>query len=207
MNPGHRRSKYRKTIDQWWFATDTKFHDKEIVVFNIVLCRDADMQEGGGPIAKTPRAKFEANFDRKNSSPHIKGDVEIEDDDFNKLRRKCQQAFEEMTAKEWVKIILVSCKSDEGHFRVNRELEFAFGVCERAGDLYRREDGWVTRSKSELVGGGHDNIREIPWSEETERSLAMIDQRLQELGVAIDKLIQDPERLNLVVKNMPALLK
>lgn len=206
MNPGHRRKKYRKVIDIWYFATHQNFHDKEIVAFEIVMSRDADMQEEPGIATPRPRVRFEARVKAKESSPQFsKSDVEIEDDDINKLRSKTQQAFEELTAKDWKKIILVSIKGDEGSFRTNLELEFAWLVCERAGDLYRRsDDGWTTRNPSELCGGS--DHRELPWTQEAEDSLRAIEGKLKDLAVALDRLVQDPVKLVQVTGNFPALL-
>lgn len=206
MNPGHRTKHYRKIIDQWWFATDTKWHEKEIVVFNIILSRDADMQEGADKCARRPKIKFRAEIDRKNTSPaHAFAEVEIDDENIHKLRERAQQMFEQLTAKDWKKIILVFVGADVGSFHTKLQLEFSYAVCEKAGELYRRDDGWITRDANNLCGG--TTLEELPYTETTEQALLEVETRLKQLATNLRTIIKTPSRLHALVQSVgfPAL--
>jgi hypothetical protein len=191
----HSRSRVDRQIDEWvfnsgWIQRPTEA--RQYCTFAIRMRRPGKMQKGEG---ETPEVVFLAVLDKALSSEAFQKSefVPIGAPGLRELRDKCQEVFEANTAKDWRKIILVGI-DDASSFGDRNEngtaaVRINFIVCERAGDIYRREDGFRTTDLGAIVDG--ENVREFPYDEAIEATLLAIRKGILDLRARLIEIVSD----------------
>lgn len=183
-----------KKIDSWYFSTEGEFQIKHRATFDIYLRRNGRVQikdEGLDPLIS-----FEAVINCQESSGIFSatssfGALSAKDNSIQDLRKKVQELFEEATASDWRKVILVMMHNSDSH-KSKFKLEFDFAVCERGGDLYRRDDGWITRNPHNLCGDFGTETIELPYSEEMVAALQLLHGNLLDFTRKLTLLVSNP---------------
>lgn len=198
-----RYGKVDRKIDEWLFETecvrDGQEGDRLKAVFTIHMRRTAKIQEAAGD--GRPSIEFYAGVDASSSSPVFtpKTIGRIEDKTLDGLRKKVQEAFESGTSRSWSKVILAGVETPEQYKNEDGavELKFGFLVVEKAGVLYRRADGYITRDPEDLVDGD-GKVAVLEWDAQTEAALITIRRTTLQLADRLRAIIKDPGKLRLI---------
>ncbi len=203
-----RRGFVNRQIDEWTFQTpwvsQAEEGDRLFVVFAIGLHRSQNMQLD--PDETHPAVEFSAEIKNNRSSPQfakVKAGA-IRDKDLHALRKKVQALFDDVTTKDWKRIILVAVDTPEKYKNEDTSIDirFSYTIVEKAGCLYRSggPEGYTTREPDNLIDG--DKIVELPYEEDLEKALATIKSRMGALADKIRWLVSKPKNLRLIDSNL-----
>ncbi len=204
--------KIERCIDRWGFrqpwVKDGQEGDRLTAVYKIYFKR-AGVQSTDG---HDPAFKFRAVLDEKDTAREIytlKGQVWIEADTIEGLRKKCEDDFNSYGPQDWKKVILVAIHRPNLHRSEGKEsaMHFGYTILETTGGRYRTTDdrGHVSRDKAWLIEGEEEEIVELPYSPELQAKLAQIKGALDLLALRLATIVASPA--NLLNVRIPALLK
>lgn len=201
------RGRMCRKIDEWEFRTewvrDAKEGDRHYAVYEIKLQRsfskpfDPDHTE-------RDQVAFIGILDKKRSSARLqKADgLPIEARTYEELYAKCAEAFDTFTARDWRKVIIIGIDAPENYTvdGTAAALSFNYSVVERAGPMYRRCSGYLTRNRDQIVEG--DKIVEMEWNPELEKALEVIRLNIDNLTEKLREIIEQPALLLQIKPNL-----
>jgi hypothetical protein len=196
-NMGRRRSKITRVIDTWEFHYLDITNTRQDVVVKVTMSRPSYFAEVDSHIDSI---KFRSNFKMSNHEAQS-----LESTNINQLRRDVQKKIEELSVLEWQKVIIVGvAKPSNNHFN-EWGMSFDYTIAERAKDnvnLFRREDGWVTRNAQNLCHrfGEEAEYKVFPYSAALETSLKNLAGRLHEFQSRLKALLQSPEAEHTILR-------
>jgi len=206
MSSGH-RNRTRRRIDEWEFRTEwvseAKAGDRHHAVYLVRIDRAAS-NPFSPELSERRQVKFIAVMDKARSSAmlqKVSGDP-IEAPSYAELYQKVQAEFESFTTLDWRKVILIGVEAPANYRceETSAALSFNYAVVERAGKMYRRCSGFLTRDRGQIVEG--DKIVEMEWNPELEKALEVIQLNIEGLTEKLREIIENPQLLLRIKPNL-----